>query len=188
MGKSLLRYAKSQDRYYIHELLRQYGRDKLAEQKEQVEDLHDRHSQYYCEWLPNQIMAKTLKSVGQEAVLGAMTTQPGNARTAYRWALQNQRINRLMAGTAFGMYYVGEGNSRRERTFRTFAGHLANVAKPMNASSELVRAILLSWQAFFLSELGDRMKALDLLLESQDFLDHLAWQMWIPGSSAPKIW
>ena len=70
VGKSLLRYAKSQDRYYIHELLRQYGRDKLAEQKEQVEDLHDRHSQYYCEWLANQIMAKTLKSVGQKVCPG----------------------------------------------------------------------------------------------------------------------
>ena len=173
VGKSLLRYAKSQDRYYIHELLRQYGGGKLAAQKEQVEENHDRHSQYYCKWVENQVTANTLKSAGQKAVLDAMTAEIENARAAWIWALQNQRIKRLMSRTtAFGMYYAWRGGYQEgERTFRAFANHLADVDQPTDASSDMLRASVLDWQAFFLCELGDRTKAFDLLLESQGLLN-----------------
>ena len=173
VGKSLLRYAKSQNRYYIHELLRQYGREKLADQKEAVEEIHDYHSQYYCEWFANQVTAKTLKSVGQKAVLELMTAELENARSAWNWALQNQRIKRLMyRATSFGMYYAWRGGFLEgDRTIRAFISHLTDADAPKDANRELLKASLLNWQGYFLSELGNRTKAFDLLLKSEELLN-----------------
>jgi DNA-binding SARP family transcriptional activator/predicted ATPase len=170
VGKSLLRYSKSQDRYYIHELLRQYGEGKLGDRSERVEELKDRHSQYYCEWFANQVTATTLKSKGQKTVLDAMTAEIENTRAAWDWTLQNHQIERLMfRTTAFGMYYAWRGGFQEgERTFRAFANQLADLDEQKDANSEIMRAGTLNWQAYFLNELGDRAKAIDLLLESQD--------------------
>jgi DNA-binding SARP family transcriptional activator/predicted ATPase len=172
VGKSLLRYAKSQDRYYLHELLRQYGGEKLAAQKVEVEEIHDRHSQYYCEWFANQVTAKTLKSVGQKAALEAMNAELENTREAWRWAVQNQRIKRLMyRATSFGMYYAWRGGLLEgERTIRAFISHLTDANASTDANRELLKASLMNWQGYFLSELGDRTKAFDLLIKSQELL------------------
>lgn len=173
VGKSLLRYSKSKDRYYIHELLRQYGVGKLAEQNKEVDELNDRHSQYYCQWFADQVTPRILKPTGQKTVLDTMTAELENARAAWIWALQNYRMERLMSRTtAFGMYYLWRGGFQEgERTFRTFADHLVDLDETADASSEMLRASVLNWQGFFLYDLGDRKKALNLLFESQDLLN-----------------
>ena len=173
MGKSLLRFVKSQDRYYTHELLRQYGAEKVAQHVEEMEELHDRHSQYYCQWFANQVTPGTLKSAGQKTVLDAMTAEIENARTAWSWALQNHRIKRLLSRTtALGMYYIWRGGYQEgEWTFRAFANHLSDVDESTDASSALLQASVLNWQGFFLYDLGDRTKALDLLFESQSLVN-----------------
>ena len=45
VNKSLLGYDRSRDRYELHELLRQYGAEKLADE---TDVLRDRHSATYC--------------------------------------------------------------------------------------------------------------------------------------------
>jgi DNA-binding SARP family transcriptional activator/predicted ATPase len=190
VGKSLLRYSKSQDRYYIHELLRMYGVEKVAEQTAEMEELNDRHSQYYCQWFADQVTPRTLKSIGQKTVLEAMTAELENARGAWTWALNNHRINRLMfRTTSLGMYYVWRGGFLEgERTFRSFISHLADVGELNDASSAFLRASALDWQAFFIYELGDRTKALDLLFESQDLLNSpLLAQMDTRGERAHNL-
>jgi len=173
VGKSLLRYYKSQDRYNIHELLRQYGEDKLEDRSERVEELKDRHSQYYCEWFATQIKTNTLKSKGQKTVLDTMTAELENTRAAWDWALHNHQIERLMfRTTAFGLYYAWRGGFQEgERTFQAFASQLLDMNEQKDANRMFVRVGVLIWQAYFLNELGDRAKAIDLLLESQDLID-----------------
>jgi len=173
VGKSLIRYAKSEDRYYVHELLRQYSWEKLAKQKKQVTELYDRHSQYYCEWFANQVATNTLKSTGQKTVLNAMTAELENTLAALHWALQNQQIKRMKSMiTAFGMYYVWRGGFQEgERIFRSFTSLLSDVKAPMDANREIIRINLLNWQSYFLSELGNREKAFELVIEIQKLLE-----------------
>jgi predicted ATPase/DNA-binding SARP family transcriptional activator len=172
VDKSLLRYSKTQDRYYIHELLRQYGADKLTEQYDEVGDLHNRHSLYYCQWFADQVGPGPLKTKGQKTVLDEMTAELENARAAWTWAIGKHHLKRLKSETsAFGMYYVWRGGFLEgERIFRSFASHLSDVDELADADSALLRASILNWQAFFLSELGDKTQAISLLVESQDLL------------------
>jgi predicted ATPase/DNA-binding SARP family transcriptional activator len=173
VGKSMLRFEKSQARYYIHELLRQYGESKIGNRSERVEKLKDRHSLYYCEWFANQIAAETLKSKGQKSVLDTMTAELENTKAAWEWALHNRQIERLMfRTTAFGIYYAWRGGFQEgEQTFRAFANQLTDMNEQKDARSKILRAGILNWQAYFLNELGDRAKAIELLLESQDLTD-----------------
>jgi predicted ATPase/DNA-binding SARP family transcriptional activator len=46
--KSLLRFSRSKGRYEMHELLRQYGCDRLAADPVQEHATRDRHSSHYC--------------------------------------------------------------------------------------------------------------------------------------------
>jgi tetratricopeptide (TPR) repeat protein len=173
VGKSLLRYVKSQDRYYIHELLRQYGEEKIALHAEGMEELHDHHSQYFCRWFADQCTPEVMKSVGQKAVLDAMTADLENVREAWIWALQNQHINRLIfRATAFGMYYVWRGGYKEgERSFRAFNDLLSDGDKTTDASRVLLKASILTWLAFFLYQVGERSRAIDSLIQSQGLLN-----------------
>jgi predicted ATPase/DNA-binding SARP family transcriptional activator len=173
VSKSLLRFSKSRDRYYIHDLLRQYGEGKLGDQPERVEELQDRHSQFYCEWFANQVTVEILKSKGQKNVLNAMAADLENTRAAWNWALKNNRIDRLMfRTTAFGMYYAWRGGFLEgERNFQTFIDQLREINSQKDANFVFLRASMLNWQAYYLNELGDRVRAIDLLLESQDLIN-----------------
>lgn len=173
LGKSLLRYSKSRDRYFIHELLRQYAADKLVGPNKLLEKLNEKHSQYYCKWFENQISGSTMKSEGQKAVLDAMTAELENTRAAWKWSLENNRLEYLKLRTsAIGMYYVWRGGFREgARTFQSFADLLTDLDGKADARRVLYRISTLNWQSFFLSELGDRTKAIELLVESQTLLN-----------------
>ncbi|NOZ73479.1 MAG: tetratricopeptide repeat protein, partial [Chloroflexi bacterium] len=173
VGKSLLRYSQSRNRYYIHELLRQYAREKLAQHASEMEALYDRHSQYFLQWFTDQVTPHTLKSAGQKTVLDAMTAEIENARAAWTWAQKNRQITRLQFSMrAFGMYYVWRGGFLEgERIFREFTRHLTDLDKSTDASITLLMASVLNWHAFFLHNVGNRAKALELLDESLIFLN-----------------
>jgi predicted ATPase len=46
--KSFLQYDQAQERYQIHELMRQFGAEKLAKNEALAVAAHDRHSDFYC--------------------------------------------------------------------------------------------------------------------------------------------
>ena len=53
VDKSLLHYDSQGGRYQIHELLRQYGAEKLAQDPSDLNRARDEHCAYFCEWLRN---------------------------------------------------------------------------------------------------------------------------------------
>jgi predicted ATPase len=173
--KSLLRYSKSRDRFSIHELLRQYGEQKLLDLSIDLKGLKDRHSQYYCNWFADQVNPSTMISKGQKAVLDGMSAELENTRAAWNWALQNQDLKPLLlVKTALGLYYAWRGGFKEgERTFQSLSSQLINSKSSQTADCMLLRADLLNWQAYYLNELGDRPKAIDFLLESQDLISTL---------------
>lgn len=173
--KSFLRYVKSQDRYFVPELLRQFGAEKLAEYSEKLKPIQDRHSQHYCQWFSDQVTRDNFRSIGQKAVLDVLTIELENTRAAWIWFLKNGRIENLLGKTtALGMYYVWRGGFQKgELTFRAFVEHhdkYFEISTSVNAA--LLKANLLNWQAFFVYQIGEKTNmALNLVRESKKLLN-----------------
>lgn len=84
-NKSLLHYERLIDRYAIHELVRQYGSEKLARSPAMV-DVQDRCVAYFCHWLNQQ--ETYLKGEHQKEALCLIEADLANIRNAWKWAIQ----------------------------------------------------------------------------------------------------
>jgi tetratricopeptide (TPR) repeat protein len=117
-GKSLLRRAGA-GRYYLHELLRQYGESKLAERQDQAQAARERHCAFYLGFLAGQ--ADALRGEGQAAALAEVAAEMDNIRQAWDWALHHGRASLVAAALdalwifaeVRGLYGEGEGFFRR---------------------------------------------------------------------------
>lgn len=92
VGKSLLQYEPAGDRYTIHELLRQYAMQKLAEAG-QADDVRDRHSAYFCAML--QHYQAEIEGNNKLAALNAIERDIDNVFAAWRWATAHGQAKRL---------------------------------------------------------------------------------------------
>ncbi|RIK35383.1 MAG: hypothetical protein DCC55_30465 [Chloroflexi bacterium] len=90
--KSLIQVAPG-ERYQIHELLRQFAEEKLAEQPQAQVQVQDRHSTYFLTFLNRQ--EARLKGSEQAAALLAIEADIENIRRAWQWAVTHQKIEEI---------------------------------------------------------------------------------------------
>jgi tetratricopeptide (TPR) repeat protein len=84
-NKSLIQRAQD-GRYQIHELLRQYAGGKLVQDPEKTDQLRDRHSEYFAEFLHQREAA--IRSGDQ----GETLTEMDNIRLSLQWAVTREKI------------------------------------------------------------------------------------------------
>ena len=90
--------------YEVHEMLRQYGREKLSQVAQVEEEICDRHSSYYLNQLAR--LGEGLKGEQQAAALGSIDLEHENYRAAWNWAAsQAARYQLGLVVDAFGLYY-----------------------------------------------------------------------------------
>jgi tetratricopeptide (TPR) repeat protein len=94
-NKSLLR-PSSPGRYELHELLRQYGAERLDQVAEHGEAVRDRHCAYYSSALER--WAGELKGPRQREALEEMDLEIENGRAAWTWAVAHRQVTRLAEG------------------------------------------------------------------------------------------
>ncbi|MEZ4736325.1 MAG: tetratricopeptide repeat protein [Caldilineaceae bacterium] len=103
IDKSLLRRT-AEGRFVIHELLRQFAAEKLAEDEAEVATIHARHANYYLKLLAQWEPA----FLTHERMTAYRTLQPelDNIRTAWDWAVQHQDGDSLGQGlqTLYTLY------------------------------------------------------------------------------------
>ncbi|MEM7132229.1 MAG: BTAD domain-containing putative transcriptional regulator [Chloroflexota bacterium] len=87
--KALIRF-NSEGRYEIHELLRQFGEEKLASEAEAA---YDAHSAYYCTFL--QQRETDLKGARQKEAIAEIEADSENVQMAWTWACQAAQVDRL---------------------------------------------------------------------------------------------
>ena len=87
--KSLLRPTPT-DRYYIHELLRQFAEKKLKRDIQQVKETQDRHSAFYLAFLQRQ--EAQLKGAGHLTAMAEIEADIENVRAAWNWAVAQIRL------------------------------------------------------------------------------------------------
>lgn len=115
--KSLLRRTRG-GRYELHELLRQFGEEKLQEQLASLETeevslleaTRDRHARYYCQYLARQ--EARLKGPDHQAALGEIAEELENIRVAWRWAAAGGEVDALGASLgALWLFGASRGSS-----------------------------------------------------------------------------
>jgi predicted ATPase/DNA-binding SARP family transcriptional activator len=92
-GKSLLHTISSPERYDLHELLRQFAAEKLAQTPDRETVVCDRHSAYYCTFLCEH--TENWHTTRQLETLAAVTREADNAQLALHWALKQNEWQRL---------------------------------------------------------------------------------------------
>jgi predicted ATPase len=114
VNKSFLKYDPGSDRYQVHELMRQYGAEKLSD----VESLRTQHLNYFVGFA-EQVEAG-LEGPEPEKWVGPRNAEIDNVRTALDWAVESGRAQTgLKLGVAYGGYWGShdfrEGRQRLEQ-------------------------------------------------------------------------
>ena len=176
--KSFLQHDQARRRYQVHELLRQYGAEKLALDPAGEAAARDQHSRHYCDWLGQ--AGRGIKGADQQAVWDAIQGDIENVRAACLWAVTHGQPSRLVQAvdTLGWFYYLGYGNFEQgESTFRRLREALvAAGAWPSSAAADAQRTMarVMAWEATMWSLLGDLEATWPLLRDSLALLDALA--------------
>jgi len=202
-----LLHCTSTGRYELHELLRQYAAEKLrrAEQGHGPpvtgEAIRDRHSTYYTIALHR--WDAEFGGPAQPAALTRAEADAANICAAWRWAVEQERIDRLdQALEGLEDFYWSCGRYEEgEAALRAAAHHLLpSPTCEAGADESLVDRLrvlarILAWQGNFCRLLGDRDQARELhqqglaLLEGRELAGRdtrreKALLLWLMGHTA----
>jgi len=92
MTKSLIRRSGDQ-RYDLHELIRQYALERLADQPKAQNEAQERHALYYLEYFDSR--ANPLRSSAQRETVTELSVEMDNFRVAWDWALTHHEFDRV---------------------------------------------------------------------------------------------
>jgi tetratricopeptide (TPR) repeat protein len=170
---SLLEHTSS-NRYQVHELLRQYGAEKLADQ---TRDVRDRHGDYCCAALKR--WNTDLRGPRQAAAQEEMEHDMENIRAAWEWAAAQRAVALLDQGLD-GLYAFlhmrsrGHDNMAACQLAIDAAGQVGE-RSPETADARRVIARALMHQAFIcVYHLGCAAMARPLLDRAAKVLDGLS--------------
>jgi predicted ATPase/DNA-binding NarL/FixJ family response regulator len=88
--KSLLRWEPDTRRYYIHELLRQFGEEQLCHRPEEQAHTRHLHCAYYANFLTSRF--SDLNGARQHEAVAEIEAELENTRAAWQWATAQARL------------------------------------------------------------------------------------------------
>ena len=162
--RSLL-WCRTPGWYEVHELLRQFGREKLGQSAQVEKEVCDRHSNYYLKQLTR--LGDDLKSSQQVAALTSIDLEHENYRTAWNWAASQGMASYL--GTVVEpicLYYeislrFQDGKNACEMAIKALP------KKPDNQENLRLLMGLYTWQSRFSRLLGQPDVASQLMEKDQ---------------------
>jgi predicted ATPase/DNA-binding SARP family transcriptional activator len=173
VDKSLLARSRS-GRYELHELLRQFAAEKLAELAEEANLVQQRHCLYYAALL--QQRSARLKGAGQQETLAEIAREMENIRAAWRWAISQDRIDIFGPGLE-SLWYFYSMYSGFQEGIETFGRALACLRTPGSEEREreslTLQARILTYLGWFYLRQGLYAQAQDLLKQSISLLNRL---------------
>lgn len=89
VAKSLMHRVAS-GRYEIHDLVRQYAEDRLAERSDEAVAARDRHCEWFCDFLAR--MEPQVSGPRQQHALEQIGAESENVRAAWLWAISRARV------------------------------------------------------------------------------------------------
>lgn len=164
--KSLLQPVV-QGRFVLHELLRQYGEERLAQTSELATAIRDRHSAYFATATAAWTLA--LKDERQQQTLLAMEKDGENLLVAWQWLVAQEELEHQLAMiNGLCQFYVWRG--RYEEGAATVLEALQRLpfAKPRANAAMAIRlhGLLSIWHSLFQRLLGNRAQAQQQLISA----------------------
>ena len=167
--KSLL-HSTSPGRYELHELLRQYGAERLSLVAERREAIGDRHCRYYAEALER--WAVELKGARQREALEEMDLEIENGRAAWYWAVAHRQGSRLAQGVE-GVWLYHDRRLRHQEGEAAFQA-AAHALEGIDSSQvQRVRAKCLTLQSHFHLDQGQKQPAIETAEQGLALLQEL---------------
>jgi|GEM_PF-349810 len=165
VNKSLLQHYSS-GRYVVHELLRQYAEEKLAECPQDKEEVHDLHSQFYCEFMCQK--KKSIRGERQREVLEEIGEEIDNVRAAWMWAVEKGNINAIdrCFDSLWRFYMVRGWYQDGEEMFGQATKKLESRMAVTEEEKEIVFGNVLARHGVFSHQLGRYEKAKELFQRS----------------------
>ncbi len=170
MHKSML-IRLSDDQLAVHELLRQYGAERLSDDLDRFEAAHDRHSAFYCRRV--QTWLDSVKRPDRQLSMVDMENELENVRSAWSWAAIDRQTARLTA-TAEGLGLLLSWQGRGEYGESAFQGAVDALTPPANDEEQALLAYLLGWQASFASFHRTAAEVAALLDQALDRLNNIS--------------
>lgn len=170
VDKSLLQVT-STGRYHIHELLRQYAAERLAEAPEMVAKVYEAHCTYYADFI--QQHAQALLGGRQSQAVAAIAAEYDNIWAAWRWALNALKLSEIegLIGPLQGFFQFQsrylEGATAWEEAYR----RLTCVEVTDRIKFTLVHVMI--WWGWMLIRLGRLDKAEAVLQECRELYRQL---------------
>jgi predicted ATPase len=173
VNKSLLYYDAHQKRYQIHELLRQYGAERLEGDGERATAVARQHGLYYLTLLHQH--THHLKSQRQQMALAEIEVELGNIRMAWHWAIEQKAFDYLsQAMDALRLFYEWKG--LYQASGEAAAEVEMAIANLGTAVEQLLLVKTLTWQALVCRTKGENKQGQLLLERSNSLRNELAAQ------------
>jgi predicted ATPase len=169
VNKSFLQYNQHRDRYELHELMRQYAAEKLAEDAEQETAVRDKHSAYYC--IALQYRENELRAGHPQSAMQQIDADQENVRAAWHWAVEQAHTEHIdLAVNGLCLYYdwldrlrsglvACEAATRRLRQL------------PPTADNQRILAKVITWYGRFIGFIEQAGMAQQLLEEAANLLE-----------------
>ncbi len=125
VGKSLLHYDPTADRYQMHELLRQFGAEELSETGDE-DALRTVHARHFLHWVAAQDAKSSMYHKWDE--FAAIAADYENIRAAWRWAVAQTDIE-LLAQALQSLYLFLQISGRDLEAVSVFDHTLENLPK-----------------------------------------------------------
>jgi predicted ATPase/DNA-binding SARP family transcriptional activator len=194
VSKSLLYYNQARDRYEVHELLRQYGAEKLGADGEGESAVRDRHSTHYLSAL--QKLDEDF-AAARALPLEIIDADVENIRVAWEWAVAQRDIAGLdRARWGLGLYRLMRSRFQDGLALcRRAADMLRRQGHALSPETSRLLARVLALQALFSAGLLKYTEARSLAQASHELLGDpalagldtradRAFVLWIEGACA----
>jgi predicted ATPase/DNA-binding SARP family transcriptional activator len=169
VDKSLLRRTVP-DRYEIHELLRQYGAEKLADNPDEKKEVKGQHCRHYAEFLQEQ--EALLKRGEQKEALEAISLEIDNVRAGWQWAVANrsEKDFEKYREVLFLVHTMQSWFQEGEAVFKQAAASLRQIREKAASDRKIDKMLghVLARQGVFCASLGHYDQARAILKEGLD--------------------
>ena len=164
MTKSLIRRS-GDHRYDLHELIRQYAADRLADRPQARKDAQERHTLYYLEYFSSR--DTPLRSSAQHETIAELTAEMDNFRIAWDWSITHRKFDRAYQA-ATTLWYLCELRTwfeegelifhKAAESIQSYAAEIGGVAGAQDIANEIM-----GYSAYLTFRKGNTVTAYDAL-------------------------
>ncbi len=151
-------------RYHMHELLRQFAAERLAESPDEAAAVHTAHCAYYARFLHERLYTVSFTAAGHCRAVAELQDEFGNIRAAWQWAVEQVRADDIERA-AYVLYIYLDSRGRYAEGEEAFA-LAAHYLGDGRAEHHQALADVLSYQGALLLRLGRFAAAREVLMRS----------------------